>query len=435
MILQKALNRLQITELNKMQLAVAEVAKKGADMLLLSPTGSGKTLAFLLPILQQLKHDFKGVQVLVLVPSRELALQIEQVFKQMTNEFKVTCCYGGHATKTELNNLIEAPAVLIGTPGRLAFHIDNRSFDVQTVSHLVLDEFDKCLEFGFQTDMSYIIKSLKSLKQSTLTSATNLKELPDFINKDKIKRLNFLSNSDIKPDFKTKTVLVTDLDRFDRLFLLLSKYAGQSAIVFVNFREASEEVADYLSVKGVECQVYHGGLEQEDREKALMKFRNRSASVLITTDLGARGLDIPEVENIIHFQMPNTEDAFIHRNGRTARMNAKGNVFAFVKISDRFPYLEAGLAQEDLGGKYAKFKQTNWQTLYLSVGKRDKVNKVDIVGFLLKTGELQKEAVGLIEVKDKGSYVAIKRDVMAILLEKLQQQKIKGKKVKVEVAL
>ncbi|HTA61370.1 MAG TPA: DEAD/DEAH box helicase, partial [Bacteroidia bacterium] len=180
MTIHEALKNLKIEALNPMQLASIEAAKKQKDILLLSPTGSGKTLGFLLPILNNLEKDKTGVQALIVVPSRELSLQIEQVFKQMSTGFKINCCYGGHATRIEKNNLEHPPTVLVGTPGRIAYHLRLNNFDTNNVHALVLDEFDKALEFGFQDDMSYIISQLKNLKKRTLTSATKMKEIPAF---------------------------------------------------------------------------------------------------------------------------------------------------------------------------------------------------------------------------------------------------------------
>jgi ATP-independent RNA helicase DbpA len=434
MIIDKALERLQIAELNKMQLRVMDTCKTKNNVLLLSPTGSGKTLAFLLPILQQLKPVTNAVQALIVVPSRELALQIEQVFKQATNEFKITCCYGGHATRTELNSLLEAPAVIVGTPGRIAFHLDRGNFDESSVTTVVLDEFDKSLEFGFQDDMSYIVKSLKSLQKRFLTSATDLVSLPSFIQSNNYQRIDFLSDQQVKPDFSLKAIETTEENKLSTLFKLVCKLGNQASIIFVNFRETTEQVADLLKGRGIDAQIYHGGLEQDDRERALLKFRNRSSNILITTDLGARGLDIQEVQNIIHFQLPKTEDAFIHRNGRTARMNAKGTIYIFNEGNKSEPYLKNDLGKEKLDGKYELPLQPEWETLYLSLGKKDKINKVDVVGFLAKTGDLQKEDIGLIEVKDKAVFVAVKRKLINKLAHKLANQKMKGKKVKIEVA-
>ncbi|WP_316930966.1 DEAD/DEAH box helicase family protein [Pedobacter antarcticus] len=166
MMVEKVLGNLKIAALNDMQLETVAAAEKGKDLILLAPTGSGKTVAFLLPVLKNLRADLKVVQAVILVPSRELALQIEQVFRQMGTGFKVNCCYGGHPVRTERNNFEEPPAVLIGTPGRIAYHLRHENFDESGAHTLVLDEFDKALEFGFQEDMAYIIGKLLSLKQS-----------------------------------------------------------------------------------------------------------------------------------------------------------------------------------------------------------------------------------------------------------------------------
>jgi len=181
--------------------------------------------------------------------------------------------------------------------------------------------------------------------------------------------------------------------------------------------------------------IFHGGMEQDERERALLKFRNGSIKILITTDLAARGLDIPEVEYIIHYQLPYTEDAFLHRNGRTARMNAKGTAYLIMAEDEKYPFLKADIETETLKASYPSPKDSEWQTLYIAAGKKDKVNKIDIVGLLLKKGGLQKEDVGLIEVKDQTSYVAIKRKMVGQVLSTLAQERIKNKKVKIEVAM
>src|SRR5690606_27008213 len=170
MDLQKIYENLQIQDMNQMQKTTFKAAEKGKDIILLSPTGSGKTLAFLLPVLRNLNKNRSEIQAMILVPSRELALQIEQVFKSIGSDFKVTVCYGGHDKKIEMNNLVEAPAVLIGTPGRIAYHLKNENFDPSSIENLVLDEFDKALEFGFHDDMSYIIEAMPNLSQRILTS-------------------------------------------------------------------------------------------------------------------------------------------------------------------------------------------------------------------------------------------------------------------------
>jgi superfamily II DNA/RNA helicase len=434
-MLNKILENLKITALNDMQGASIAAAEKGNDVVLLAPTGSGKTLGFLIPVLKNIDAKIAGVQVLVLVPSRELALQIEQVFKQMGTGFKVNCCYGGHAVRVEKNNFAEAPAVLIGTPGRIAYHLRRENFDESTISTLVLDEFDKALEFGFQEDMSYIIGKLLSLKQRLLTSATKMEAIPAFTGVKSPVTIDFLKDLKVTPDLKLKKVLTTAEDKLDTLFRLICKIGNKTTLIFCNHRETVDRISDLLIDKDLAHDIFHGGMEQDERERALLKFRNGSIKILITTDLASRGLDIPEVEYIIHYQLPYTEDAFLHRNGRTARMNAKGTAYLILADDEKYPFLKDDIETEVLKASYPIPKDSDWQTIYIAAGKKDKVNKIDIVGLLLKKGGLQKEDVGLIEVKDQSSYVAIKRKMVGRVLSTLADERIKNKKVKIEVAM
>jgi superfamily II DNA/RNA helicase len=435
-MLEKILEKLKITALNDMQNAAVAAAKKGGDIVLLAPTGSGKTLAFLIPLLSVLENFEKHrVQALILVPSRELALQIEQVFRQMGTGFKVNCCYGGHPIKIEKNNFEQAPSVLIGTPGRIAYHLRHENFDESCVTTLVLDEFDKALEFGFKDDMSYIIGKLLSLKQRILTSATAMEEIPEFTGVKKPVEIDFLKDVKVAPDLKLKKVLTTAADKLDTLFQLICKIGNKTTLIFCNHRETVDRISDLLIEKDLAHDIFHGGMEQDERERALLKFRNGSIKMLITTDLASRGLDIPEVECIIHYQLPYTEDAFLHRNGRTARMNAKGTAYLVIADDEKYPFLKSDIETENLKGNFAIPKDSDWQTLYIAAGKKDKVNKIDIVGLLLKKGGLQKEDVGLIEVKDQSSYVAIKRTMVGKVLSALSNERIKNKKVKIEIAM
>jgi len=435
MMVEKILEKLAITKLNDMQRASLDAAEKGGDVVLLAPTGSGKTLGFLLPVLKNLDPARKGVQALVLVPSRELALQIEQVFRQMGTGFKVNCCYGGHPVRTERNNFEQPPAVLIGTPGRIAYHLRHENFDESSITTLVLDEFDKSLEFGFQEDMSYIIRRLLSLKHRMLTSATAMELIPDFTGVSNPIQIDFLKDQKAAPDLKLKKVITTAADKLDTLFQLICKIGERATLIFCNHRETVDRISDLLIDQRLGHDIFHGGMEQDERERALLKFRNGSIRILITTDLASRGLDIPEVECIIHYQLPYTEDAFLHRNGRTARMNAKGTAYLIIADDEQYPFLKGEIETEPLKGQFKLPKDSPWQTLYIAAGKKDKVNKIDIVGLLLKKGGLQKEDVGLIEVKDQASYVAVKRNLVDHLLNSLYNEKIKNKKVKIEIAM
>lgn len=429
-----SLAKFNISSLNDVQLSAAEVINTKQDLILNAPTGSGKTLAFLLPMLASLNRDQAGVQALIVVPSRELALQIEQVFKNLDSDFKINCCYGGHSVRTEKNNFASPPAVLVGTPGRIAFHLERKSFDPSIATLLVLDEFDKSLEYGFEEDMAYIAKCLSAVRQRVLTSATKMASLPGFLKLNNAVTIDFLVEKNHQPKFDFYFLDANQVNKDDLLLKLLSCKGDKPTLVFCNERETIFYVSDLLFDVNVEHEIFHGKMDQMEREKSLFRFKNGTVNILITTDLAARGLDIPEIENIVHYQMPHKENIFVHRNGRTSRMQADGNVFVFKRQGDNYDYLPADLKEfrlpKDFKGVYA----SEWQTLYLSLGKKDKINKVDIVGLFLKKGGIEKPDLGLLEVKDKASYIALKKDKVKSVLSLLDGEKIKGKKLKLEVA-
>ena len=430
----KILQNLKIDALNLMQTQTLEASKHKNNIILLSPTGTGKTLAFLLPLVDKLEADNRNLQAVIIAPSRELALQIEDVFKKMGTTFKINSCYGGHATKTEINNFSTTPAVLVGTPGRIAFHIRENNIDTKNVKSYVLDEFDKALEMGFQSDMEYIIQSFKNLDFRMLTSATSLKKIPEFTGIENPERIQFLKNEETQPDLIFKKVISKSEEKLETVIKLVGKIGKDTVVIFCNHRDAVDRISETLTKKGVSNGSFHGGLEQLDRERALMKFRNKSSRVLITTDLAARGLDIPEIGHVIHYQIPEKEDAFIHRNGRTARMKAKGTVYVMVTNEEHFDFIDSEMPLEDLSGNYKVENTTDFKTIYISAGKKDKVNKVDIVGYLIKTGGLNKEDIGLIEVKDTQAFVAVSSYKIKSLLSSLEHTKLKNKKVKIALA-
>src|SRR5690554_3315462 len=428
------LSNLGIDAINKMQFEARRTIVNKNNTILLSPTGSGKTLAFLLPILQMLSENVKTVQCLVIVPSRELALQIEQVWKKMGTNFKVNVCYGGHSIETELNNLSNPPALLIGTPGRLTDHLERESFDTKDVKILVLDEFDKSLQLGFMEEMNTIISELPNLEKRVLLSATSDVEIPDFVGMESPTTLDFTQEE--KNDSLTlKQVVSPEKDKINTLFNLLCSLNSEAALVFCNHREVAERISNLLDSKGIYSGYYHGGMDQDDRERILIQFRNGSLNYLITTDLGARGLDIPEMKHVIHYHLPAKEVDFTHRNGRTARMKASGTAYIITYIEDKLPdYIPEGLDVLKVNEVKQLPKSPEYQTIYISGGKKNKLNKSDIVGFFLQKGKLDKSDLGLIEVKDFVSFAAVKTSMVKTLLKNIKDQKMKGKKYKIEVA-
>ena len=417
-----------------MQLAAGDAMDKNNNVLLLSATGSGKTLAYLLPLVKLLDPANKNTQAIIIVPSRELALQIESVFKSMGSDNKVTCCYGGHLRETEENNLKQPPALLIGTPGRLADHIRRGNITVDAIETLVLDEFDKSLELGFHTEMSFIIGSLKSLNKKILTSATKGLEIPAFIGIDEMATLDFQNDKDADTGLEVKFLQSDGKDKLESLFRLICMLGNRPTIIFCNHRESVERTSKWLKEKDIVNEFYHGSLEQQERDAALCKFRNGTVNILVTTDLASRGLDIAHIRYVIHYQLPGSEDIFTHRNGRTARMDASGTAILILSPEESLPeYIEG--AEEIVPPETLTLpEKPDWSTLFIAAGKKDKLNKIDIVGFLTNKGQLKKEDIGLIETKDFFSFVAIRKSRVSHTLQLIKDQKIKNKKVKIAVA-
>ena len=433
----QALANLKIEELNPMQEASIDTWSEGKDLILLSPTGSGKTLAYLLPLLDSLNPEEKGVQAVVLVPSRELALQIDQVFKSMNTPYKSMSCYGGRPAMEEHRTMKGIqPSIIIGTPGRMNDHLSKQNFDASTVRTLVIDEFDKCLEFGFQEEMATVIGQLPKLERRFLLSATDSDKIPNFTGMNRTIKLSFLNEEEpISDRIHIYKVLSPIKDKLETLYKLLCTLGSSSTLVFCNHRESVERVGKYLQSQKLPCGVFHGGMEQEDRERSLYKFRNGSCHVLISTDLAARGLDIPDIDHVVHYHMPIQEDGYIHRIGRTARWEAEGNSYIILHGEETLPtYVKEEPDTFELPELTPNPSQPEFVTLYIGKGKKDKVNKIDIVGFLSKKGNLNKDEIGRIDVKDHYAFVAISRKKVKQTLGLIRNEKIKGVKTIIEEA-
>lgn len=436
MKIQEILSNLKIEQLNAMQVASVDAASEGKDVILLSPTGTGKTLAYLLPLVQILKPGVEGVQAVVLVPSRELALQIEQVFKSMGTAFNVMSCYGGRPAMEEHRTMKHIrPSVIIATPGRMNDHLGKQNFEAADVRTLVIDEFDKCLEFGFQDEMAEVIAQLPNLNRRFLLSATDAEEIPRFTGLNRVIKLNFLTGEEQEQRLHLYKVLSPVKDKLETLYKLVCSLGSESTLVFCNHRESVDRVGNYLRSMKVYCEVFHGGMEQDKRERALYKFRNGSCSILISTDLAARGLDIADIKHVVHYHLPVAKDGFIHRNGRTARWESEGNAYLILHPEEILPdYLPEEPEAFALPEPTPQPALPAYVTLYIGKGKKDKINKIDIVGFLSKKGKLGREDVGRIDVKDHYAYAAISRSKAKQMLKLVQNEKIKGVKALIELA-
>ena len=426
-----SLHKLDIASLNVMQQDMLRTVPRERQVVLLSPTGSGKTLAYLLPLLQLLEAGSDEVQALILVPSRELAQQTVAVARQLNADLRILACYGGRPAMDE-HRLMRAqrPHVLVGTPGRMLDHIGKENFPVDTIRTLVIDEFDKCLELGFHEQMRGILGAMPRVERRILLSATDCPQIPDFVPQGRPCRLDYLDDADAKDGRLRLYVLPSpEKDKLHSLYNLLCMLGAEQSMVFVNYRESVERVGDYLRRMDMSPALFHGGMEQRDRERSLFRFSNGSANVLVTTDLASRGLDIADVRHIIHYHLPLNEEAFIHRNGRTARWDAEGEAYLILGPEEHLPdFLGETPERLMLPQRLPAPARPQWTTLYIGKGRRDKINKVDIVGFLSKVGGLGREQLGRVDVLPGWSYVAVDRRVVKELLVRVRGQKIKGVK-------
>jgi superfamily II DNA/RNA helicase len=425
------LTKLNIHVLNPMQEEAIAVIESTTNTILLSPTGTGKTLAFLLPIIKTLDPNCKEVQALIIVPSRELAIQIEQVVRTMGSGFKVNAVYGGRPMSKDKMEIKHVPSILIGTPGRIADHFSNERFSKNRIKALILDEFDKSLEDGFELEMREIINQLPHINKRVLTSATQSVKVPDFVRLDQPTTINYLREK-VVSKLEVKTVLSSSKSKLPALLDLIGYLGNQNGIIFCNLRSSIDQVSSFLERNELNHGCFSGGMEQKDRERSLIKFRNGTNSILIATDLASRGLDIPELKFIIHYELPRSEDEFIHRNGRSARVDSKGTAYVLKGESEDLPEYVKKTSVVNISKKSIS-KPQFWETLFISGGRKDKISKGDIAGLFFKQGNITKDQLGTIELKQDCAFVAVPKTIADALVEKLNNTRLKKKKVRMAI--
>lgn len=426
-------SRLAITELNPMQQRMAQLPGSGT-FTLISPTGSGKTLAFAIPLLKSLGPADGRVRAVVMAPSRELVLQIFEVIRPIATGLKTVAFYGGHPMQEEVNSLAVTPDIIVATPGRLLDHLRRGQLDLSGVRTLVLDEYDKALELGFADEMKRVCRKLTSVSLIILTSATVLAELPSYLPVSKRTELIDFSES-TSPRRQMQIVHVPSpvRDKLDTLIDLLRSLPDGRVIVFANHRESVERIHAALRKAGLPAGLYHGGLEQHDRENAVELLNNGTTPILVSTDLGSRGLDIAELSAVVHYHLPPSAEAWTHRNGRTARQDAEGEVYVITTDEESIPeyiewdrdYVPQGKSDRPITSSVA--------TLYFNVGKKEKISRGDIVGFLIAKGGLEAGQIGRIALRDHSALVAVPRNEGRRLVKALAQEKIKNTRAKISL--
>ena len=421
--------KLGISELNPMQEEAITAIQKNNEVILLSPTGTGKTIAFLIPVLDKINPDLLEVQTLILVPTRELAIQIEQVIRKLGAGIKVNAIYGGRSGQKDQLDLKQPPAILVGTPGRIADHLRRESFSIRHINTIILDEFDKSLQIGFETEMREILERLNRVTRKILTSASNKVTIPDFVNLQEPHQITFSEKGNAQ--LELKMVISPEKDKLKTLLDTLLHIGNQPGIIFCNFKDTIDYISNYLLDNNISHGCFYGGMEQQDRELALIKFRNGTHQLLVATDLAARGIDIPELKFIIHYQLPLKEHEFMHRNGRTARMNSEGTAYILKWQEEYLPAYLDDIKPISLK-PFQQITLSQWETLCVMGGRRDKISKGDIAGLFFKQANLSKEELGIIEVQQDRSYVAVSHDVVEHCIETLHNKKLKEARIRIK---
>lgn len=430
------LDNLGISELNDMQKKMSEAfLHSGSDIVLLSPTGTGKTLAYLLPLVASVDKANDNVQAVVVVPGRELALQSVNVLRAMKCGVRGYACYGGRQTMDEHREIRKLmPQIIFATPGRLNDHIDKDNISIAHVRTVVIDEFDKCLDMGFSGEMMSLMTKLRFASRHVLLSATAVDAIPQYVNISNTRMIDYRTeNNDLSDRIRIHVLRSVKKDKLDTLYACLCSIGSDSAVVFVNYRDSVERVADYLCEKGFVVSAFHGGLDQKEREAALYKFSNGSANIMVCTDLASRGLDIDGIGHVIHYHLPETREACTHRNGRTARWDATGDVIFLLGPSETLPDYVISNDEMTLPDILPQPSKPRMATIYIGKGKKDKISRGDILGLICKKGGVDKDNVGKIDVKERYAYVAVSTDVVKQLLQKLRNEKIKGVKTVFEL--
>jgi ATP-independent RNA helicase DbpA len=443
----QSLQELHFTTPTPIQVSAIPVLLQGKDVAGQAETGSGKTAAFGLPLLQNLNTEVQQVQALVLVPTRELAVQVRQELKQLgkhIDNLKISAFYGGHAFSQERASLAHPPHVLIATPGRLTDHLNRQTLSLGNIKQLVLDEADKLLEMGFEEEIDQIVAALPARRQTVLFSATLSDGVKALIS-DSLKNPQFLkaTSTTIPDQVKLIGIKIAHDQRQEVVTKLLQGIDPSGTVVFVNTRAAVDELTSLLQAQGHVAKALHGGMEQQDRDKVMTLFRNRTTQILVATDLAARGLDIDALQNIIHYELPIDAAAYLHRSGRTGRAGKSGTVYTLTSTRDEqklreweLLHMDEWLRVDDLvkvRRSKAPGETTAFATIHVSGGRKDKISPRDIVGALIAEAGLKADQIGKIEVQDRHSFVAVPAEAARKAIECLGNGKIKGRKYKISL--
>jgi ATP-independent RNA helicase DbpA len=440
----KSLASLNYETMTPIQMQSLPIILNNEDIIAQAKTGSGKTAAFGLSLLNNLKLSFFGAQGLILCPTRELADQVSQAIRRLAcllPNVKIINLSGGIPMKPQSDSLRHGAHIIVGTPGRVLKHLQKASLDLTQLKTLVLDEADRMLDMGFLDDITTIIAACPKKRQTLLFSATYPAEIKQLSKQFMINPKEvFIETPHTEIDIEQRFYEVPKQAKFSLLKSLLLHFKPVSTLIFCNTKQQTTDLTNQLIQEGFSAIALNGDMEQVDRDLAFLRFANQSCSILVATDVAARGLDIKELPAVINFDLAFDHDVHIHRIGRTGRAGSKGLALTITTAADagRICVIEDNLPQPIIFANPNEVENSNTTrlvpemvTLCLAAGKKDKIRAGDILGALTKDAGLAGESIGKINITTLNSYVAIHRSQVDKALQYLQNGKLKGRKVNV----
>lgn len=428
------------------QAASLPVALAGEDLIAQARTGSGKTAAFALALLHRLDARQFDVQGLVLCPTRELADQVTQEIRRLARaeeNIKVLTLCGGSPMRPQVDSLIHGAHIVVGTPGRIMDHIERSSLDMRAINTLVLDEADRMLDMGFVDDIAFVARHCPKERQTLLFSATYPPGIARLAQQFMRKPREIKLAEQHAPDkIRQRFYEIDEGQRLQTVSRLLDHYRPASTLAFCNTKARCRDLVDLLRAQGYQALALHGELEQRDRDQVLVQFANRSCSVLVATDVAARGLDIAQLEAMINVDVTPDPEVHVHRVGRTGRADAEGWAFTLVSMDEMG---RVGNLEQHHGGEFewhavAELEPTGKErllppmvTLQMLGGRKEKFRPGDILGALTGDAGFAKEQIGKINVTEMSTYIAVDRAIGREAVRKLNEVKVKGRKVKVRM--
>jgi len=444
--MQATLAQLGYDAMTPIQAASLPLALAGQDLIAQARTGSGKTAAFALALLHRLDPRPFDVQALVLCPTRELADQVTQEIRRLAraeDNVKVLTLCGGSPIRPQVESLVHGAHVVVGTPGRIIDHLDRGSLNLDTINTLVLDEADRMLDMGFHDDIAFIASHAPKDRQTLLFSAT----YPDAIDKLAHRFLRQPRTVKVEEAHDSATITqrfyeVENGERLNAVGLLLDHFRPATTLAFCNTKARCRDLADLLHAQGYAALELHGDLDQRERDQVLVQFANRSCSVLVATDVAARGLDISQLEAVINVDVTPDPEVHVHRVGRTGRAGEAGWAFSLVSLDEMG---RVGNIEQHQGGEFEWHALTELTpaggtrllppmvTLQMLGGRKEKIRAGDILGALTGDAGFTKEQVGKISVMEMSTYIAVDRAIGREAVKRLNEGKVKGRKVKVRL--